>query len=275
MAAQAPEHGEYGSSRLWLAVLLESLETGLRTAVAVVVVPLALLGYSLVALALAGAPPARTHRIYVSFARLCLRIGGTRLRVRGAERIEPDTAYVVVPNHDSGWDPMCVVAGLPGLVMRFVTKHEFMRIPILGQALRLTGNVEVLRSETQADVERIRAAMGQRDPSVSILFFAEGTRSCDGALHPFKAGAFATAIGYGLPVLPIGLAGTRHIWQRSVVRLRRGSVALEVGEPIPVEGLCHDDRGALREQTFTAVVGLRAQARQQLRDEGVDSGGIE
>lgn len=253
------------------------LDTVLRTATAVLVLPVLILFYSLSAIvvALAGVPPRRIHRLYVSLCRICLAVGGTELHVRGAGRIEPGRAYVVVPNHESGWDPLCILVGLPDLVMRFVAKQQFMRIPVLGQALRLTGNVRVVRTQTRADVQRIHAVMDRRDPEVSILFFAEGRRSRDGALHAFKMGAFATALGYGLPILPLGIAGTRRIWERGILRLRRGTVALEVGEPIPVEGLGLADRAALRERCFGAVASLRARARARLRDLGVDPGGIE
>jgi 1-acyl-sn-glycerol-3-phosphate acyltransferase len=257
--------------------LLRSLETLLRTAIAVGVLPVLIFLYCLaaIALALAGAPAARIHRLYVSVCRVCLLVGGTKLVVHGVERIETGRAYVVVPNHESGWDPLCLLVGMPRLVMRFIAKQEFMRIPILGHALRLTGNIRVLRADTKGDFERIHAGMDRRDPEVSILFFAEGTRSRDGALHPFKAGAFATALGFGLPILPIGLAGTRHIWQRGIVRLRRGTVTIEVGRPIPIEGLGIEDRGLLRDRTFTAVTALRTRARERLRAMGVDPGGID
>jgi 1-acyl-sn-glycerol-3-phosphate acyltransferase len=88
-------------------------------------------------------------------------------------------------------------------------------------------------------------------------------------------GAFATALAYGLPILPIGIAGTRHVWERSVVRIRTGTVAIEVGEPIPIEGLDLDDRKLLRDRSFAAVATLRARAGQRLREAGIDPGGID
>jgi 1-acyl-sn-glycerol-3-phosphate acyltransferase len=253
------------------------LETSLRTALAVVLFPTLIVLYSLaaIALALAGAGPERIHRVYTSIGRVFLRVAGTRVLVEGAGRIEPGRDYVVVPNHESGWDPVALLGSLPRLVVRFVAKRQFMDMPIFGQALRLTGNVRVVRSDTRGDVERIHAVMDRRPPGVSILFFAEGTRARDGALHPFKIGAFVTALGYGLPILPVGIAGTRPIWKADVVRLARGTVAIEVGEPIPVEGLGSEDVEALRDRTFAAVAELRARARQRLREAGIDPGGID
>jgi len=257
--------------------LAERIETILRAALVLLVIPATLIGASLICilLAFAGASVERTHWVYAAFAGACHRVGGTRLLVRGVGRIEPHTQYVVVANHDSGWDPSCLLLGLPELVLRFVAKHEFMRVPIFGRALRLTGNVEVIRHETHGDVGRIKTAMSRRDPAVSILFFAEGTRSRDGALHPFKMGAFATAIDHALPILPVGLAGTRWIWMPKTLRVRRGTAALEIGEPIPVKELTYEDRGKLRDQTFEAVSALRADSRQHLRDLGIEPGGID
>jgi 1-acyl-sn-glycerol-3-phosphate acyltransferase len=255
----------------------EAFATRLRTALALVVLPPAviLIGTAAMALALAGASNARIHRLYVLYARLCMRVGGTRLFVRGAERIGAHPAYVVVPNHESNWDSPCVVAALPDLVVRFVAKQEIMRIPIFGHALRATGNIRVVRKQTHGDVARIQAVMDRRDPGVSILFFAEGTRSADGALHAFKMGAFATALGHRLPVLPVGIAGTRPIWPKGLLRVRRGTVAVEVGDPIAVDGLGPDDRTVLRDRTHAAVGELRARARARLRELGADPEGID
>lgn len=258
-------------------VVPEAFATRLRTAAAVVILPPAvvLIGVAAMALALAGVPNARIHSLYLLYARLCMRVGGTRLFVRGTERLGRERAYVVVPNHESNWDSPCVVAALPGLVVRFVAKQEIMRIPIFGHALRATGNIRVVRKQTHGDVARIQAVMDRRDPDVSILFFAEGTRSADGALHPFKMGAFATALGHRLPVLPVGIAGTRPIWPKGMLRVRRGCVAVEVGDPIAVDGLGLDDRAALRDRTHAAVTELRARARARLRELGTDPEGAD
>jgi 1-acyl-sn-glycerol-3-phosphate acyltransferase len=42
------------------------------------------------------------------------------------------------------------------------------------------------------------------------MIFPEGTRSRDGSLLPFKAGAFQLALETGAKVLPLALAGTRR-----------------------------------------------------------------
>ena len=254
-----------------------SIDTFLRTCIGLVVIPIGLAFYSSAAIlrALRGAPVARVHRCYVAFARLCVRVAGTELMLRGADRIAPGQSYVVVANHESTWDPVCVVTALPDLLLRFVAKGQLMRIPIFGRALALTGNVRVERTQTAGNVSRIREGMGRRDPSVSVLFFAEGTRSRAGAFRPFRMGAFATALASGLPVLPIAVAGTYAIWPKGTLRLARRPVAIEVGEPISSAGLTFEDRGALRDRTHAAMGELRASARRRLRASGNEPGGID
>lgn len=255
----------------------EAVDTLGRTAVAMVALPAILIAHSAAAAALAllGGTPRRLQPVYRSFARAALRVGGTSLEVHGAERLRRDRAYVLVSNHESNWDPIAIVGALPDVLVRFIVKRQLMRIPIFGQALRLTGNVRVERDHTRGDVDRIRRGMQLLPPEVSVLFFAEGTRSRDGALHDFKMGAFATALAHGLPILPAALSGTRRIMPPEKLVVRRGPVVIEIGEPIPVEGLGYEHRAALRDQTREAVVKLRARARQRLRDLGVEPGGVD
>jgi 1-acyl-sn-glycerol-3-phosphate acyltransferase len=255
----------------------ESLSTRVHTAVGTVLLSTAVATYSaaVALLVLLGVSNPKLHRLYLSFARVCLRVAGTRLEVHGSDRIRPGQAYVIASNHTSSWDIPCIVAGLPELIVRFVVKNELMKIPVFGQALRLSGNVKVIRSRTTDDIKRIQEQMDRRDPTVSLLFFAEGARTPDGALRPFKMGAFATALGYELPVLPIALAGPFVMWPKGKLRVYPVSVAIEVGEPIPVEGLELADRSTLRDQAHAAVTELRARARQRLRDRGCDPGGVD
>jgi len=253
------------------------LGTMVRTVVGVgVLVPALLLVSALVVVLAALKVPRRfIDRCYTGFADLGILIGGTRVETRGLEHVRPGTSYVVVANHESDWDPVVLFSALRALPMRAIIKEEMMRVPVLGRALALTGNVRVTRTQSAGDVERLRAVMQERPSDVSILFYAEGTRSRDGSLGAFKKGPFVAAIASGLPILPVATAGTYRIWPPVTVQLRRGTVAVSVGKPIEVAGLDFDDRDALRERCFAAVRELRAEARQRLRAEGVDPGGID
>jgi len=252
------------------------IEGVLRGAAALVLLPLAMMLWSAAALvhALLGATPRQAHRYYRGFGRTCLVIGGTSVECHGLGNLAHGQAYLVVSNHESNWDPPTILAWLP-LVIRFVLKTQLLKVPIFGQALRRTGNIAVERTRTSADVKRLQTGMSERDPDVSILFFAEGNRSRDGSYGAFKMGAFATALDFKLPILPIAIAGTYRVWRPGTIWVRSGPVVLEVGEPISVEGLGGEDRARLRDRTHAAVAELRTRARARLRARGIDPGGID
>ena len=243
------------------------LELGalLRTIVALVVIPPILLAVSLWAILLIwfGASRSKVDAVYWSFPNISMWIAGTSHEMHGAEHLEEGEAYVVVSNHESNWDPF-IIFGLLPVSLRVVLKEEIARVPILGPGLRLTGSVRVGRSSTSSDVASLDSAMASLPEGVSMLFFAEGSRSRDGVMKPFKKGAFVLAIQSGLRILPIAVAGTREIWSPNRARLRRGRACLEIGEPISVEGLSFEDRDALRDQTREAVARLRTTAHDRL-----------
>jgi len=257
--------------------LSSRLDTIFRTTIGYLFIPAATVVLSLCALfrVVRGAPRAEVDSVYWTFGRLVLRVGGTRLEVHGLENIEPGQGYVLVPNHESNWDPPALLATLTGTPVRFVVKKEISDIPIFGWAIVQSGSVRVERTGDQSDVDRIRERMGTRPMDISMLFYAEGSRSRDGALHPFKKGAFVTAIAHRLPILPIGHAGSHRIWPPGRVGIRSGPVVVEVGRPIPVENLRYDDRDQLRDETFDAVKQLRTRARGRLRELGTEPGGID
>ena len=254
-----------------------NLRTIPRATLCWIVLPLGLILYSAWAflLAVRNAPSERVDAVYHRFGALCIRLAGTRLVVHGLENAPPDRPYVIVTNHESNWDPVGLIAGFADRAVRFVIKREITRIPIFGHTLLRTGNVMVDRASTRQDIERIRHGMRERQIDVSILFYAEGTRSRDGALQSFKKGAFATAIAYGLPVLPVGHGGAYRIWTPSTPWIRRNPMVIEVGRPIPVAGLELADRNELMRETRDAVTELRSRARRAVRALGGDPGGVD
>jgi len=256
---------------------MRSLETLARTLIALVTLPLLLFGVSIGALlqTLFVRPRQRDVQwAYRIFSRAFVGIAGGALRVSGREHVDAEQSYVVVSNHESNLDPFSLMSALPELRIRFVIKRQIMQIPVFGHALAATGNVTVDRRGS-GDVKRIRDTMSHRDPEVSLLFFAEGTRSRDGSFREFKKGAFATAIKEGLPILPVAVAGTYASLPPSAKALHKVAMAVEIGEPIPTAELGHSDRAALLESVHKQVAELRTRARASVRAAGDEPGGVD
>jgi 1-acyl-sn-glycerol-3-phosphate acyltransferase len=65
-----------------------------------------------------------------------------------------------------------------------------------------------------------------------MLIFAEGTRSPDGRLLPFKKGPFRLAMEAGVPVVPITIVGSYEAWPKGRMSLRAGEVVVHFHPPI-------------------------------------------
>lgn len=222
-------------------------------------------GFSLAVSALALKDPRNADRALHLWARSVLDAAGVRSAVYGLERI-PEGHVVFVCNHQSHYDALVFLAHVRKHT-RWVAKRELFRIPIFGGAMRRVGNIPVERSGSQKDRSRLSEAVQAVRERVSVMFFAEGTRSPDGQLRPFKKGAAMLAIQAGVPVVPVAVSGTRLILPKGGRAVRWGQrVALVVGEPISTEGLQVQDRDALTRRLEAAVAGLYAEARERSGD---------
>jgi 1-acyl-sn-glycerol-3-phosphate acyltransferase len=67
---------------------------------------------------------------------------------------------------------------------------------------------------------------------LSLLIYAEGTRSDDGRVGRFKGGSFLLAVQAGLPIVPISVIGTRQVMPKGRLRTEPADVTLVVHDPI-------------------------------------------
>ncbi len=145
----------------------------------------------------------------------------------------PGRPYVVVANHQSMVD-IPAIHGFIRLHIKWVMKQELRKIPVFGIACHYLGCIFVDRSHHQSAIESIRQARKRMSPKASVLFFAEGTRSRDGQVQPFKKGAFVFARETGLPVLPVTIRHSREVLPPDSLDLRPGPVEIIVHRTVRV-----------------------------------------
>ncbi len=174
-------------------------------------------------------------------------------------------AYVVVANHLSVADPF-LLSSLPW-DMRWVVKEELMRPPLVGWILRLGGDIPLRRG--QGDSVRAMLAQCRRtlEGGLSVMFFPQGTRARESGVQPFKDGAFELAIGRGVPVLPIAIAGTERCMRKGSPRINRASAMARILAPIDTTGLTEADvpriRDLARDQIAAAALDLETRLAQE------------
>lgn len=143
----------------------------------------------------------------------------------------PVGGCVVVANHCSHADTPALLAGLdaahtPRVAAAadywFTTplRATFCRGAVAGFPVRRTGGGF---ADLCAAGETLRCGG-------AVVVFPSGSRTATGVCH---AGAFRLAARHGVPVVPVGLAGTAQVLPKSGTPARH-RVSVRIGEPIPV-----------------------------------------
>ncbi|MEO8139280.1 MAG: lysophospholipid acyltransferase family protein [Gemmatimonadota bacterium] len=180
-----------------------------------------------------------------------------RFRVTGTMPADPRRPYVVVSNHESFVD-ILLISHLPW-EMKWLSKVEILRIPVLGWNMVLAGDVPVERGTRKSAVQAMRQCASILKQRISVIIFPEGTRSSTSEMLPFKDGAFRLAISAGVPVLPLVVRGTASALPKHGWRFGRSDAEVRVLAPVETEGLTGKD-----------VEGLKLKVReliQQTRDD--------
>jgi len=161
---------------------------------------------------------------------LILKTTGVRVAVEGLDRIEPGRTYIFVSNHQSIYDIPVIFASLP-YQLRIIAKASLARFPVLGWHLKRGGHLFVDRKnpDRAGILKRWRALVSE---GLSLIIFAEGTRSADGHVARFKAGSFMLAIEAQLPIVPLAVIGTRKTMPKGRLRTEPADVQLVVHDPI-------------------------------------------
>lgn len=156
---------------------------------------------------------------------------GMRVHAAGTEQLNPDGPYIFVSNHLSHTDIVALFVALP-VDVGFLAKQELRKVPFLGAAMVAGGHVFIDRSAHKNAMKAMEAAAADVRAGASLVIFPEGTRGTSNEVQPFKSGAFHLAMSSGVPVVPVGLRGTRAIMPREGNVIWPGEVEVHVGTPV-------------------------------------------
>ncbi len=143
-----------------------------------------------------------------------------RLRIIGSENLPADRSCVLVANHASHLDALCLLSAVPlrRLHRAFpaaAADYFFESIPRIALSVLVVNALPFHREthtrESLAVCRQLLAGRGN-----ILIVFPEGTRSTDGRISTFKPGVGMLVAGSDVPVLPCHLAGTRRAAQREL-----------------------------------------------------------
>lgn len=153
-----------------------------------------------------------------------------------------------VANHTSWMDIYFVAAALGWRNYKMVAKHELLKVPILGRAMRVSEHILLDRTSRRSQLEAFKKGVkGLKTDGTYVVTFAEGTRSKTGVLGEFKKGAFKMAQSAGSPIVPMSIGyaqdiqPTEYIFPVKPSRFGKNRAFIYVGKPIETVGKSDDE----------------------------------
>jgi 1-acyl-sn-glycerol-3-phosphate acyltransferases len=159
-----------------------------------------------------------------------------KVEVEGLEMVPTEGPVIYMGNHQGNFDILALTRAIPRL-FSWVAKEELFRVPVFGAAMRRAGYIPLDRSDGRKALKSMNQAAKRIASGASVVIFPEGTRTKDGALLPFKRGAFMLAARAGVPIVPFTINGSRAINPRNRIELRPGTIRVSFGAPIEVAGV--------------------------------------
>lgn len=185
-----------------------------------------------------------------------------KINIEGFESINDREPYVVVSNHLSNAD-IPLISNLPW-EMKWVAKKELFSIPVLGWMMKMAGDIPVDRAAASRRVGVFKWCKYYLDHQCSVIFFPEGTRSRNGMLKKFSAGAFKLAIRENIPVLPLVIDGTQDcLPKKNWVFTSKAYVTLKVLPPVSTINLRKEDTPELMNTVRSKIADQLAEWREQ------------
>lgn len=195
------------------------------------------------------------HRIAQVWARACLRISGARLTVRGAENLGKYPVAVYAANHTSYMDTPVIFASLP-FQFRILAKKELWSLPFIGWYLNRSGQIPVDTDNAHATLSSLSGGVKALRAGMPLFVFPEGSRTPDGELQAFLAGAAFLAIRAQRPVVPIALSGVYDLLPIHTRHFFPCEMTMTVGEPIATAGLTMRQTEELTERLRATIAQL-------------------
>ncbi|MCB0831862.1 MAG: 1-acyl-sn-glycerol-3-phosphate acyltransferase [Bacteroidetes bacterium] len=175
--------------------------------------------------------------------------------VSGVENIDPGKTYIFISNHQSLFDIPLMMAFTPKQ-LRMIFKKELLYVPVFGFVLWLLKFIPIDRGNREKAIGSLHKAAQKIHGGINIVIYADGTRSLNGHLRPFKKGAFVLAIDAQVDIIPVTISGTIKILHKlqNMSDITFGQrVHLHFDPPISTAGLNPEDKDMLKNTVAASI----------------------
>lgn len=190
-----------------------------------------------------------------------------RYKALGSANVPAKGSLLVVSNHLSNLDPFAIGLAIRCRHLVYIAKADLFKNPIASFLFRGVNCVPI--KQGAPDTAAIRAAIDRLTGGSAVLIFPEGSRSPDGAMHPFKRGAWLVFARTECDVLPVAVEGTFDAFPRGRSTPRFGMpIRVKIGQVIPRATLSAMKPDAGLEYLAERIEALRLELAKELKDAG-------
>src|SRR5258706_1274254 len=182
-----------------------------------------------------------------------------RMRIDGREHLPQDGSFVIVANHASHLDALCLLSALPISKLHHAFPAAgadyFFQSATAGALSGLFMNALPFERKTNirhtlSSCRNLLAADGN-----VLVLFPEGTRSTTGEIGRFKGGVGELVAGTNVPVVPCYLDGAHRAWPKGRWIPRPRKLTLTIGHAMEFSHLqrCRQSSAQIALELETAV----------------------
>jgi 1-acyl-sn-glycerol-3-phosphate acyltransferase len=173
-----------------------------------------------------------------------------RFNVQGREFLPADESFVMVCNHSSHLDALCLLSSLP---LRRVHRafpaaaadYFFSSLPRSVLSVIFVNGLPFNReSKGEESLEVCRQLLARPGGNVLILF-PEGTRGAAGTIGTFRSGIGRLVAGTRTPVIPCHLSGAHEAFPKGALVPRPRALRLRIGPARTFPDVSPRDREAV------------------------------
>jgi 1-acyl-sn-glycerol-3-phosphate acyltransferase len=169
----------------------------------------------------------------------------------GAEHLPSGVGLLVTTNHMSRMDTLYLFLNPGRTDITALVADKYQKYPIFKWVLNTAGIIWLDRDK--ADFTAFRLAADVLKSGVALGIAPEGTRSETGQLQEGKPGAVLLAHKSGVPIVPVGIAGTESYFKR-LLTFRRPRLRLTFGPAYILPPLDRDNRDVSLKQLTDEIM---------------------
>lgn len=171
------------------------------------------------------------NQLITKYAAKYLKMQNIQVNVKGLENLPSKGPVFLIPNHQDNLDSLVILKSLipqePKDTIKlttFLAKKSLQKSKIVRSALTLLDSFFIDRNNPRYSLMEIdEFSKFVKENKTYGVIFAEGTRTKNGELGEFKAGAFKMAKKYYIPILPITINSTYN-----AARNKKGIAEVEI-----------------------------------------------